>query len=47
MAANAAGEGFLAGLNSVLTVGGLLGLAGAVLTLWLIREHEIERQTLQ
>jgi EmrB/QacA subfamily drug resistance transporter len=44
MAANAAGEGFLAGLNSVLTVGGLLGFAGAVLAIWLVREHEIERQ---
>jgi Major Facilitator Superfamily len=45
VAANAAGEGFLAGLNNVLTVGALLSFAGAVLALWLVREHEIERQT--
>jgi EmrB/QacA subfamily drug resistance transporter len=44
MAANAAGEGFLAGLNNVLTVGALLSFAGAVLALWLVREREIERQ---
>jgi hypothetical protein len=43
MAANAAGEGFLAGLNSVLTSGALLSFAGAILALWLVREHEIER----
>jgi hypothetical protein len=43
-AADAAGEGFLAGLNDVLMLGGLLSLAGAVLALWLVREHEIERQ---
>jgi hypothetical protein len=29
----------------VLTVGALLSFAGAVLALWLVREHEIERQT--
>jgi EmrB/QacA subfamily drug resistance transporter len=45
VAASAAGEGFLAGLNNVLTVGALLSFAGAVLALWLVREHEIERQT--
>lgn len=42
--ANAAGEGFLAGFNLVLTLGGLVCLAGAVLTLWLVREREIERE---
>jgi hypothetical protein len=45
VAANAAGEGFPAGLNNVLTVGALLSFAGAVLALWIVREHEIERQT--
>jgi hypothetical protein len=41
---NAAGEGFLAGLNDVLVLGALLSFAGAVLALWLVREREIERQ---
>jgi hypothetical protein len=44
IATHAAHEGFLAGLNSVLTLAGLLSLAGAVLALWLVREHEIERE---
>jgi EmrB/QacA subfamily drug resistance transporter len=43
-ASNAAGEGFLAGLNDVLVLGALLSFAGAVLALWLVREREIERQ---
>ena len=41
---HAAREGFLAGFNDVLTLGGLLCLAGAVLALWLVREREIERE---
>jgi EmrB/QacA subfamily drug resistance transporter len=41
---HAAGEGFLAGLNDVLTLGALLSFAGAVLALWLVREREIERE---
>jgi hypothetical protein len=44
VASHAAGEGFLSGLNDVLALGALLSLAGAVLTLWLVREREIERQ---
>jgi EmrB/QacA subfamily drug resistance transporter len=40
---NAAGAGFLAGLNHVLTLAALLSFAGALLALWLIREHEIQR----
>ena len=40
---NAAGEGFLAGLNAVLTLAALLSFVGAVLALWLIREQEIQR----
>jgi predicted MFS family arabinose efflux permease len=44
---NAAGEGFLTGLNSVLTLGALLSFAGAALALWLVREREIERQPLE
>jgi EmrB/QacA subfamily drug resistance transporter len=41
---HAAREGFLAGTNLVLMLGGLLCLAGAVLALWLVREREIERE---
>jgi EmrB/QacA subfamily drug resistance transporter len=44
VAASAAGEGFLTGLNSTLTLGALLSFAGAVLALWLVQEQEIERQ---
>jgi EmrB/QacA subfamily drug resistance transporter len=44
VAANAASAGFLAGLNAVLTLAALLSFAGAVLALWLVREHEIQRQ---
>ena len=44
---HAAREGFLAGFNDVLTLGGLLCLAGAVLALWLVREREIEREPIE
>jgi EmrB/QacA subfamily drug resistance transporter len=44
---DAAREGFLTGLNDVLTLGALLSLAGAVLALWLVREREIERQPVE
>jgi EmrB/QacA subfamily drug resistance transporter len=43
-ASNAAREGFLSGLNEVLTLGALVSFAGAVLALWLVREPEIERE---
>ncbi len=46
-ASNAARDGFLAGFNDVLTLGGLLCLAGAVLALWLVRESEIEREPME
>jgi EmrB/QacA subfamily drug resistance transporter len=42
--ADAAGQGFLTGLNDVLTLGALVSLAGAVLALWLVRERDIERR---
>jgi EmrB/QacA subfamily drug resistance transporter len=45
--ANAAGEGFLAGLNEVLLLGALLSFAGAVVALLLVREHEIDREPLE
>jgi EmrB/QacA subfamily drug resistance transporter len=44
---HAAHEGFLAGFNDVLMLGGVLSLAGAVLALWLVREREIEREPLE
>jgi hypothetical protein len=31
----------------VLTLGGMLCLVGAALALWLVREHEIEREPLE
>jgi EmrB/QacA subfamily drug resistance transporter len=43
-ASAAAWEGFLAGLNEVLVLAALVAFAGAVLALWLVREHEIERE---
>jgi predicted MFS family arabinose efflux permease len=47
LASNAAGEGFLAGLNDILTFAALLAFAGAAAALLLVREHEIERHPLQ
>jgi EmrB/QacA subfamily drug resistance transporter len=44
---HAASQGFLTGLNDVLTVGALLCFAGAALALWLVREREIEREPLE
>jgi hypothetical protein len=40
--ADAAREGFLAGLNDILVIAGGLGIVGAVLTLWLVRDRDIE-----
>ena len=36
-------EGFLAGMNEILMLGGILAIAGAVAALWLVRESDIER----
>jgi hypothetical protein len=44
VAASAAREGFVAGLNDVLMLGGVLSIVGAVLALWLVRERELERE---
>jgi predicted MFS family arabinose efflux permease len=41
--ATAAGEGFLAGLNDILMLGGIISIAGALVALWLVRERDIER----
>jgi hypothetical protein len=42
---NAAEQGFLHGMNEILLLGAILSLLGSVLALWLVREHEIERET--
>ncbi len=42
---NAAEQGFLHGLNEILLLGGVLAFAGAALALWLVREREIERES--
>jgi EmrB/QacA subfamily drug resistance transporter len=44
--AAAARDGFLAGMNDILLMGGLLALAGSVAALLLVREREIERDPL-
>lgn len=46
LATNAAEQGFLHGLNEILVLGAILSFAGAVLALWLVRESDIERETL-
>ena len=43
----AAREGFLAGMNEILLMGGGLSLVGALVALWLVREREIERDVVQ
>jgi Na+/melibiose symporter-like transporter len=45
-ARNAAEQGFIHGLNEILVLGALLSFAGAALALWLVRESDIERETL-
>jgi EmrB/QacA subfamily drug resistance transporter len=47
VAANAAQQGFLHGLNEILVLGAILSFAGAVFGLWLVRESDIERETLE
>ena len=44
LVATATRDGFLSGLNTVLVLGSALAFAGALLALWLVREHEIERE---
>jgi EmrB/QacA subfamily drug resistance transporter len=41
---NAASEGFIAGLNEIFLLGGILSLAAALVALWLVRERDIERE---
>ena len=45
-ARNAAEQGFVHGLNEVLLLGAILAFVGALLALWLVREGDIERETL-
>ena len=44
--AHAAREGFLAGMNDILLLGGVLALAGSIAALLLVREREIDREPL-
>jgi hypothetical protein len=37
-------QGLLTGLNTILVIGGLVAFAGALLSLWLVREREIARE---
>jgi hypothetical protein len=41
---DAAHQGFLAGMNDILMLGGILAIAGALVSVWLIRERDIERE---
>src|ERR671918_983004 len=41
--ARAVGEGFIAGLNDIVMLGGIISIAGALFALWLVRERDIER----
>jgi EmrB/QacA subfamily drug resistance transporter len=43
---NAAEQGFIHGLNEILLMGAILCFAGSALALWLVRERDIERETL-
>jgi EmrB/QacA subfamily drug resistance transporter len=42
---NAAEQGFLHGMNEILMLGAALAFVGSVLALWLVRERDIERET--
>ncbi|HSI80571.1 MAG TPA: MFS transporter [Solirubrobacterales bacterium] len=42
-AVTAASEGFFAGMNEILVIAAALSFAGALVSLWLVREREIER----
>ncbi|MGE5408493.1 MAG: MFS transporter [Syntrophothermus sp.] len=45
-ARSAAEQGFVHGLNEVLVLGAILAFVGSALALWLVREGDIERETL-
>ena len=44
---NAAHQGFLAGINDILMLGGILAIAGGLVATWLIRERDIEREPVE
>jgi predicted MFS family arabinose efflux permease len=44
LVAGATRDGFLSGLNTILVLGAALAFVGSLLALWLVREHEIERE---
>jgi EmrB/QacA subfamily drug resistance transporter len=44
---DAAEQGFLHGLNEILLLGAIVCFAGSVVALWLVRERDIERETLE
>ena len=41
---DAAGEGFISGLNEIFMLGGILRSPAALVALWLVRERDIERE---
>ena len=45
--ADAAGQGFIAGLNDIVLLGGIMSLGAALVALWLVRERDIEREPLE
>jgi predicted MFS family arabinose efflux permease len=45
LAVGATHQGFISGINSILTIGAAVAFGAAVLALWLVREREIERET--
>lgn len=45
-ATSAAQQGFISGLNEILLIGAILSFAGAAAALWLVRESDIQRETL-
>jgi EmrB/QacA subfamily drug resistance transporter len=47
VASAAAHQGFISGLNDILVLGALVAFAGAILSLWLVREREIDREPVE
>jgi hypothetical protein len=43
--ADAAHQGFLAGFNDIVMLGGIFAIVAAIAAVWLIREEDIERDT--
>jgi EmrB/QacA subfamily drug resistance transporter len=47
VASAAAHQGFISGLNEILVLGALVAFAGAIASLWLVREREIDREPVE